>query len=231
LVLDAPLHPYVLKPEAERALKPQASFRECAKDCPEMIVIPAGEFTMGSPKTEKGRFNNEDQQMVTIAQPFAASKFDVTFADWDACVAVGGCPPVGDSGMGRGTKPVINVSWDEAERYVAWLSRMTGHRYRLLTEAEWEYAAGAGTTTAYYWGAEIGKGNANCNGCGSQWDGKQTSPVGSFEPNAFGLYDMAGNVFQWLYDCYDFKSSAASHSGGCTRRVSFAAVPLSAFLR
>jgi formylglycine-generating enzyme required for sulfatase activity len=163
--------------------------------------------------------------MVKIAQPFAVSKFDVTFADWDACVAVGGCPQVSDSGMGRGTKPVINVTWDDAQQYVAWFSQMTGQPYRLLTEAEWEYAARAGTTTAYYWGDEIGKGNANCNACGSQWDNKQTSPVGSFEPNAFGLYDMAGNVLQWLQDCYHDSYNGASTdglawtSGDCSSRV------------
>ena len=173
----------MLKPEAERALKPLASFRECAKDCPEMIVMPAGEFMMGSPATEQGRFDHEGpQHKVTIAKPFAVSKFDVTFADWDACVSVGGCLQVSDCGLGPGTKPVINVSWDDAQQYVAWLSKMTGQPYRLLTEAEWEYAARAGTTTAYSWGDEIGKGNANCNGCGSQWDNQQTSPVGSFKP-------------------------------------------------
>jgi formylglycine-generating enzyme required for sulfatase activity len=96
----------------------------------------------------------------------------------------------------------INVSWDDAQRYVEWLSRLTGRPYRLLTEAEWEYAARAGTMTVYPWGDEIGKGNANCNGCGSEWDGRQTSPVGSFKPNAFGLYDVAGNAWQWVQDCY-----------------------------
>ena len=114
---------------------------------------------MGSPATEKGRYTNEGpQHSVTIAKPFAVSKFDVTFADWDACVLVGGCPKVSDSGFGRGTRPVINVSWDDAQQYVAWLSEMTGKPYRLLSEAEWEYAARAGTTTAYFWGDEIGKG-------------------------------------------------------------------------
>ena len=103
---------------------------------------------------------------------FAVSKFEVTFDEWDACVAVGGCAHVPDSNMGRGTQPVINVSWDDAQQYVAWLSKMTGRPYRLLSEAEWEYAARAGTTTAYSWGDEIGKSNANCNGCGSQWDGR-----------------------------------------------------------
>ena len=106
----------------------------------------------------------------------------MTFADWDACVSVGGCPEVSDGGLGRGTKPVINVTWDDARKYVAWLSRMTGQPYRLLTEAEWEYAARAGATTAYYWGDEIGKANANCNGCGSQWDNRETSPVGRSSP-------------------------------------------------
>jgi formylglycine-generating enzyme required for sulfatase activity len=95
-----------------------------------------------------------------------------------------------------------DAHWDDAKAYAAWLSRMTGKTYRLLTEAEWEYAARAGTKTTYYWGNEIGKNNASCDGCGSQWDGKQTAPIGSFKPNAFGLYDMAGNVWQWVEDCY-----------------------------
>jgi formylglycine-generating enzyme required for sulfatase activity len=197
------VRPKVLTAERERALKPKDSFRECAKDCPEMIVIPAGEFMMGSPATETGRSDDEGpQHKVTIAKSFAVSKFDVTFADWDACVSVGGCPEVSDSGYGRGTRPVINLTWDDAGKYVKWLSRMTGRPYRLLTEAEWEYAARAGATTAYYWGDEIGKANANCQGCGSQWDNRETSPVGSFKPNAFGLYEMAGNVWQWVEDCY-----------------------------
>ena len=181
---------------------------------------------MGSPATEKGRYANEGpQHSVTIAKPFAVSKFDVTFADWDACVSVGGCPQVSDSGFGRGTRPVINVSWDEAQQYVAWFSKMTGRPYRLLTEAEWEYAARAGSTTAYFWGDEIGKGNANCIGCGSQWDNRQTSPVGSFKPNAFGLYDMAGNVWQWVQDCYHDNYDGAPTDGSawtigdCSQRV------------
>jgi formylglycine-generating enzyme required for sulfatase activity len=215
--MRANVWPYVLSAEDERALKPQASFRECAKDCPEMIVIPAGEFTMGSPET--------DQHKVKIRRSFAVSKFDVTFADWDACVMVGRCPQVSDNGMGRGIKPVITVTWGDAQQYVAWFSQMTGRPYRLLTEAEWEYAARAGTTTAYYWGDQIGKANANCNGCGSQWDNRETSPVGSFKPNAFGLYDMAGNVLQWVEDCYHGNyddapaDGSAWTSGDCSRRV------------
>jgi formylglycine-generating enzyme required for sulfatase activity len=217
--------PYVLTAQLERQLEPLASFRECAKDCPEMIVIPAGEFTMGSPATEQGRNTIEGPQHgITIAKLFAVSRYDVTFADWDACVSVGGCLKAVDFGTGRDTKPVVSVSWDDAQQYVAWLSKMTGQPYRLLTEAEWEYAARAGTTTSYYWGDEIGTGNANCKGCGSPWDNKQTSTVGSFKPNAFGLYDMAGDVYQWVQDCYNNSYNGAPTDGSpwtggdCSRR-------------
>ena len=220
------VRPYVLTAEVERALKPRARFRECAKDCPEMIVVPAGRFTMGSPATEKGRDNNEGpQQEIMIARPFAVSKVPVTFSEWDACAAVGGCSKLSDSGYGRDTKPAINLDWDEARNYIAWLSQMTGQDYRLLTEAEWEYAARAGTTTAYPWGDEIGKGNANCDGCGSKWDKRETSPVGSFNPNVFGLFDMHGNVWQWTEDCYEDSLNVlptegiARTSGNCSRRV------------
>ncbi|HTV31327.1 MAG TPA: SUMF1/EgtB/PvdO family nonheme iron enzyme [Xanthobacteraceae bacterium] len=206
------IRPYVLSAAKEQALKPGDTFKECAQDCPEMIVVPMGEFTMGSPPTEKGRYADEGpQRKVTIARPFAISKFDVTFADWDACVSVGGCPQVSEGSWGRGRRPVINVSWVEAQQYVAWLSKLTGKPYRLLTEAEWEYAARAGTTTTYPWGDEIGVGNADCAGCGSQWDGP--SPVGSFKPNAFGLYDMVGNVWQWVLDCYHDDYTGAPTDG------------------
>jgi formylglycine-generating enzyme required for sulfatase activity len=202
--IAAQVQPYVLAAAAERALKPGDSFRECAKDafCPDMIVAPAGEFMMGSPDTEPGRFANEGpQHRVAIPRPFAVSEFDVTFDDWDACVSIGGCPDVDDSTYGRERKPVINVTWVQAQQYVAWLGRMTGKPYRLLTEAEWEYVARAGATTAYSWGDDVGAGQANCVGCGSKWDKVETSPVGSFPPNPFGLYDMAGDVWQWVQDC------------------------------
>jgi formylglycine-generating enzyme required for sulfatase activity len=220
------VRPYVLTAEAERVLKPQASFRECAENCPEMAIVPAGEFTMGSPATEEGRYDDEGpQHKVALARPFAVSKFEVTFEDWDACVSIGGCVSISDNSMGRGRNPVIDVTWDEAKQYVTWLSRMTGKTYRLLAEAEWEYAARAGTATIYPWGDEIGQGNANCNGCGSQWDNKRTAPVGSFAANAFGIYDMAGNVSQWVEDCWNDNYNGAPidgsawTSGDCNRRV------------
>jgi formylglycine-generating enzyme required for sulfatase activity len=130
-----------------------SSFKDCA-DCPEMVVIPAGAFTMGSPRAELGhQLTEAPQHNVTIEKPFAASKFVVTFAEWDACAAHGDCiPHVDDHGWGRGRQPVINVSWDNAQRYVTWLSKITGKTYRLLTGAEYEYAARADTRTAYPWG-------------------------------------------------------------------------------
>gem|GEM_PF-425918 len=219
--------PYRLSADGERALKPGDTFKECATNCPEMVVIPAGAFTMGSPDTEPGRGSNEGpQHRVKIPHALAVSRFDVTFDDWDACESVGGCRYAADEGKGRGRHPAINVTWDDAETYAKWLSKMTGHTYRLLTEAEWEYAARGGTSSAYWWGNNLGSGNAACVGCGSEWDNKGPAPVGSFKPNPFGLYDMTGNVWQWLEDCYHptyngapTDGSAWISGGDCTLRV------------
>jgi formylglycine-generating enzyme required for sulfatase activity len=206
------VRPYVLATEAEKALKPLSAFRECAKNCPEMIVIPAGTFMMGSPAEEKGRTPDEGPlRPVTIAKPFAVSKHLVTFDDWDACVSVGGCPPVSASGFGRGALPVINVSWKEAGLYAAWLSRMTNRRYRLLTEAEWEYAARAGTTTRYSFGDDESKLEDYAWYNGNSLS--RTHAVGSKKPNAFGLYDVHGNVWQWVADCYAENYSGAPSDG------------------
>ena len=202
--LFAATGPNLLTVEEERlkAATPGSAFKECAHGCPVMIVVPAGNFLMGSPETEAGRSINEGpQHQVTIAEPLAVSKFEVTFEEWDACVAAAACPRVPDV-WGRGAMPVINVSWSDAKSYVGWLVRLTGKPYRLLSEAEWEYCARAGATTAYSWGGEPGTVNANCDGCGSQWDLKQAAPAGSFKPNAFGLYDMHGNVWEWVEDSW-----------------------------
>lgn len=214
--LQAEIAPYLLDPAAEQSLKATDVFRECApkakdKDyCPDMIVVPAGSFLMGSPQTEKDRSSNEGpQHTVMIAKQFAVSKFELTFDEWDTCVQYGDCPEgVSDGGFGRGfgrgQQPVVNVSWDDARKYIAWLSKATGGTYRLLSEAEYEYAARAGSTAAFPWGDEItlnGVPMGNCAGCGSKWDGRAPAPVGSFPPNKFGLYDMAGNVVEWTEDC------------------------------
>jgi formylglycine-generating enzyme required for sulfatase activity len=222
----ANVDPYVLKPDAERGLKPGDSCRECAKDCPEIVVVPAGEFMMGSPKDEAGHHTAEEpQHRVVFSKPFAVSKFVVTFDQWDTCVTVGGCtwkPP--DSSMRQGVRPVINVDWHDARQYAVWFSGMTSKEYRLLTEAEFEYAARAGTQSAYSWGDEIGDRNANCDGC---WDVRgETAPVGYFKPNAFGLYQMHGNVWKWIEDCSHYKYNGAPQDGtawmadgDCNKRV------------
>jgi len=226
--LSAKIWPYVLTAAGEGELKPRNSFRECTSDaandyCPEMVVVPAGSFLMGtaSSSTQQHERSEEPQHAVTIGSLFAVSKYEVTFDEWDVCAAYGDCRAgVSDFGWGRGRQPVIDVSWEDAKRYAAWLSKITGKSYRLLTEAEYEYAARAGTTTVYPWGDDVGENNANCNGCGTQWDNRQPAPVGSFSPNEFGLYDMVGNVYEWVADCYhadytDAPTDGSNWTAGC----------------
>jgi formylglycine-generating enzyme required for sulfatase activity len=212
-----------------RAPGAPTEFRDCA-DCPRMVVIPAGEFTMGSPPAELG---GETQHRVTIAAPFAVSKFEITFEEWDACATDGGCGgyrPL-DEGWGRGQRPVINISWEDCQTYVKWLSNKTGRRYRLLSESEWEYAARAGTTTTYPGGNEISPNDANYDGSvdgsgPSDVNRQRTMPVGSFAANGFGLHDMHGNASEWVEDCwhdeYTAKTPAdgtASREGNCNGHV------------
>jgi formylglycine-generating enzyme required for sulfatase activity len=190
--------------------KPSFAFRDCAA-CPEMVVIPAGSFQMGAPDDEPDRNANEGpQRLVTIGRPLAVGKFEVTFAEWQACVAGGGCkgnPDPGDENWGKDRHPVINVSWDDAQEYVGWLSKATGRPYRLLTEAEWEYAARAGTISPFATGAAITPEQANFQTAfkddGESREGEyreRTIKAGSFPPNAFELHDMHGNVWEWVQD-------------------------------
>jgi formylglycine-generating enzyme required for sulfatase activity len=219
--------------EQERALKPKDSFKEC-ENCPEMVVVPAGLFTMGSPQSEEERddFNESPQHQVTFARPFAVGKFAVTFDEWDACAADGGCNgrKLGDQGWGRGRLPVINVTWDDAKSYAAWLSRKTGKTYRLLSEAEREYVARAGTTTPFWWGSQISTNLANYNGKISYSNSpkgeyrQRTMPVDSYSPNPWGLYQVHGNVWEWTEDCYRSYRGAPTDGSAwtfedCHRRV------------
>jgi formylglycine-generating enzyme required for sulfatase activity len=212
------LYPSTLAEVAERALQPGQSFRECMV-CPEMVVMPVHASTNDAP-------TKQSMTEPTGLKPFAVSRFEVTYDEWDACVVLGGCayhlaPPR----TGRGRHPVVNVSWNEATHYLVWLSKKTGKSYRLLSDAEWEYAAQGGVNTAYPWGDSFKPGAANCNGCGSPWDGRGTAPVGSFPANAFGLHDMLGNAWEWVQNCYsdDAASAATPRPQGsmdaCPRRA------------
>lgn len=215
-----------------RCAKPGETFKDCA-DCPEMVVVPAGAFLMGSPVNEHQRSNAEGpRHKVVIGKALAVGRHEVTFAEWDACAADGGCRhKPRDSGWGRGRRPVINVSWDDVTKeYLPWLSKKTGQPYRLLAEAEWEYAARAGTTTPFSTGATISTQQANFDGTSTYGGGakgayrQRTLEVGSFPANAFGLHDMHGNVWEWVADCYvDSYEGAPSHGSavseepGCSR--------------
>ena len=188
---------------------PGTVFRDC-DGCPEMVAIAAGSFLMGSPNTETGRSEWEGpQHRVTIARAFAAGKFEVTFEEWDACVRESGCKhQPDDEGWGRGRRPVINVDWSDAKQYTVWLSKKSGKAYRLLTEAEWEYVARAGTTTAFSFGNSISPQQANFNstvsyaGSSTAVSAGKTQPVGSYPANAFGLHDVHGNAWEWTEDCW-----------------------------
>ena len=197
-----------------------ATVRDC-NDCPVLVEVPAGTYLMGS---DKGRADEKPRHEVRFAAPFLIGAYEVTAAEWDACLREGGCR-VSTEGGPDGRLPASNLSWDDAQGYVAWLSKKTGRAYRLPSEAEWEYAASGGKTTAYWWGNEVGKGNASCSDCGSPWDGKGPAPVGSFKPNPFGLFDVNGNLWEWTMDCSNpsYKGAPADGSawlrGDCITRV------------
>ena len=216
---------------ADSAPAPGTAFRDCPY-CPEMVVVPAGQFVMGSPPGETGRDGDEGPaHIVSIARAFAVGKYEVTFDEWDACVREKGCGPVDDSGWGRGARPVIYISHDQAVGYAEWLSDKTGRQYRLLSEAEWEYAARGGSDKPRFWGTSPDRacefanvanpGTASESWWKKEWiahacdDGYRaaTAPVGSFKPNAFGLHDMLGNVWEWVDDCYHKTYDGAPDDG------------------
>jgi formylglycine-generating enzyme required for sulfatase activity len=238
LLLLAPLQAGAQRrqPAAEAASQGRI-LRDCPA-CPEMVVLPAGEFVMGSPPNERGRNNDEGPQRTVTVAPFAIGKFEVTFAQWDACAAEGGCAhKPGDQGWGRSRRPVINVSWDDARQFAAWLAKKTGKAYRLPTEAEWEYAA-RGVTRAsapyapFATGATINYKQANYDanfvyGTGGRMGiyRQKTVDVGSLPRNAFGLHEMHGNVWEWVEDCYKDSyagaptDGSAVASGDCKLRI------------
>jgi formylglycine-generating enzyme required for sulfatase activity len=237
---------------AGKKVKQGDHIKEC-RNCPELVVLSTGTFMMGSPATEPERDADEPQHRVTIARSFAIATTPVTWNQWEACVRDNWCEGADiDQALrtnadgtrianykdyGRGTRPAVGMSWYDAQRFVGWLNWKTGSddAYRLPSEAEWEYAARAGTTTAYPWGEKIdyNRGNFGMPGRtvrgphteGADKWGNETAPVASFPPNAWGLYDMHGNIFEWAQDCYeaDMKRSptdgSASTEGDCSVRV------------
>ena len=207
-----------------------------------MVGIPAGTFVMGSPPTESGRFDSEGPQHEVAIKAFALGKYDVTSEQFLTFLKETGYQPRPCSTIldmkwkspGHGVAysplngeplrwPAVCLDWHDAEKYIAWLNDKVriAHptldhakgAYRLPTEAEWEYAARAGTTTARWWGNDIGVGKANCNGCGSKWDNRLFADVDSFAPNAFGLYGMLGNAWQWTADCWHPNYMGAPRDG------------------
>ena len=209
-------------------------FNDC-ESCPEMVVVPAASYLMGSPSSEGRRDDDEGpQHQVTISEAFAVGVYEVTFEEWDFCVSRGGCggyrPPDGWN-WGRGRRPVMDISWGDAQKYVEWLRRETGEPYRLLSEAEWEYVARAGTSTPFHTGGTISTDEANYDGNWTYGNGREgvyrdrTVPVGSFRANAFGLHDVHGNVREWTQDCWNESYEGAPSDGSawergdCSRRV------------
>src|SRR5690606_2278315 len=226
-----------------RVSRPGDTFKEC-RNCPEMVVLPAGTFTMGSPADEPSRRDNEAQREISFPRAFAMSATPVTWDQWEACVRDNVCDgiavetalatslrgePDPDWDWGRGTRPVVGVSWYDAQIFVGWLNAKTGEddAYRLPSEAEWEYGARAGTTTAFPWGQELDHDYGNFGTdeqgrLGGKAEGRdvwldETSPVGSFPPNAFGLYDMHGNIFEWVEDCYEADRAHAPADGSANK--------------
>ena len=201
-------------------------FRECAT-CPELAVVPGGVFVMGAPMGEEGRYADEGpRRRVTIRSSFAVGVAEVTFAQWDACAAAGGCGSYlpADEGWGRDRRPVINVNRKDAEAYASWLSEKTRAKYRLPSEAEWEYLARAGTETPFHTGATIAPTLANYDGTKVYGDGVggafrgHTLAVGRFRANAFGLHDMHGNVWEWVRDCWNASYDSAPNDGDAWRQ-------------
>ena len=181
---------------------------------PTMVLVFAGSFRMGCLSEGADCRENESPVREVAIRPFALSKYEVRFEEYDRFVDATGHPPaVIPEGWPRGNQPAANVSWEDAAAFARWLSEETGRTYRLPSEAEWEYAARAGSETAYSWGNSIGSGQATCNGCGSNWDNQRPAPAGSFDPNPWGLHDLHGNLWEWVQDCQNDDHQGASGDG------------------
>jgi formylglycine-generating enzyme required for sulfatase activity len=223
-------HPAPVKPTAPAApaAPPPAAMahtggdiRDC-QSCPMLVSLPAGAFTMGNNASDP---SEKPAHQVVISAPFAIGKFEVTVQQWNACVTANGCQKATPDLNTNPNAPVRDVSWEDTQQYVKWLGMLSGEAYRLPTEAEWEFAARGGSATAYWWGDKMAPGKANCKDCGPPWTDKGPANAGSFAPNAYGLYDTSGSVWEWVADCWhnNFKGAPADGSAwdepGCRVRV------------
>jgi formylglycine-generating enzyme required for sulfatase activity len=209
------------KPAVKTTASSAGEIKDCAA-CPALIALPGGTFAMGSNSDDPAE---RPVHRVTIGQPFAIGKYEVTVEQWNACADASVCPRIDTEANASKSEPIRNVSWDDAQVYVKWLTKTTGKGYRLPAEAEWEYAARGGTTTTYWWGNEMRKGYADCKDCGEPWRKDGPVNVGSFIPNPFGLFDMNGSVWEWVADCWHGSYKGAPPDGrvwdeaGCPMRV------------
>jgi formylglycine-generating enzyme required for sulfatase activity len=183
--------------------------KDCAA-CPIMIALAPGTFEMGNNHSDP---SERPAHAVTIGQSFALAKYPVTVEQWNACVAASACAPLASDNSHAPNAPVHDVSWDDAQQYLAWLTKISGKPYRLPTEAEWEYAARGGTKTRYWWGDDFRTGKVNCKDCGQPWHEDGPANVGTFAANPFGLYDMGGAVWEWVSDCWHSTYKNAPNNG------------------
>lgn len=215
-VVPKPAPPVVTKPvpapvQTPVVAHPTGSVNDC-DSCPEMVVLKPGSFIMGD---DHGDRSERPAHRVTIEKPYAIGRYEVTFAQWNACVAANACKALAEiSASGLTDKsPARDLSWNDARRYVHWLSTLTGQHYRLPTEAEWEYAARAGTRSRYWWGEKMEPGKANCKGCGGDWNEEVPVNVDALPPNPFGIYGMNGGVWEWVEDCWHRSYDGAPTDG------------------
>ncbi len=195
---------------AKPAAAPQVKEVKDCPACPALVELPRGEFTMGSNTDDP---SERPAHRVSLGRGFAIGKYEVTNEQWAACVAAAACAKLAGDDAAAKNAPARDLSWDDARQYVHWLGKTTGKSYRLPTEAEWEYAVRGGTTTRYWWGAQMVPGKANCKGCGEPWNQDGPANVGSFAPNTYGLYDMNGSVWEWVADCWHSTYKGAPDDG------------------
>ena len=206
----APTPAVVTPPAAPRpAVTAGAGSKDC-DSCPELVVLQPGSFVMGD---DRGDRSERPAHRVNIGSPFAIGKYEVTLGEWNACVEAGSCRPITNTAGLSDNSPAKDLSWNDAQQYVRWLSKVTGHNYRLPSEAEWEYAARGGTSSRYWWGDSMQSGKANCKGCGGDWSNEAPADVDAFPANPFGLYGTSGGVWEWVADCWHKSYAGAPRDG------------------